>query len=79
MAIKTTTINGRPTSASLKDFICDAETDIAFLPTSTARGMMTGKLDEEHLDDPVAIGSTCLVTQTSNVYILSPDNTWKKL
>lgn len=45
------------------EFVADEEADIADLPT----------------DDSVYPGSVCIVTATSNVYMLNNKKEWKKL
>ena len=58
-------------------FICDSEADIADLPTTSAEGK---KYDTDtSVDDKVAAGSSCLVIDTSEVYMLNSDDEWKKL
>ena len=54
---------GNNKTAYLKEFVVDTESEIAELPTFPK----------------TAIGSNCLVIETSNVYILGNDNEWHKL
>ena len=51
-------------SAYVSDFVCDTEADIASLPTNKKE---------------VYPGSTCLVAQTGEVYVLNASNQWVKL
>ena len=51
-------------SAYVKEFVAETEADVANLPTDKSE---------------VYPGSTCIVTETSNVYILNPQYQWVKL
>ncbi len=52
------------TTTYVTDFIADTEDDVQSLPTKA---------------NDVAPGSTCLVAETGNVYILNNQEEWKKL
>ena len=54
---------GNNKTAYLKEFVVDTESGISKLPTFPK----------------TAIGSNCLVIETSDVYILGNDNKWHKL
>ena len=54
---------GNNKTAYLKEFVVDTESEISELPTFPK----------------TAIGSNCLVIETSDVYMLGNDNTWHKL
>ena len=54
---------GNNKTAYLKEFVVDTESGISELPTFPK----------------TAIGSNCLVIETSDVYILGNDNKWHKL
>lgn len=51
-------------SSIQKSLYCDTEADVANLPTS---------------EDEIGLGSTCLVIESSNVYILGSNRTWEVL
>ena len=52
------------TTTYVTDFVADTEADIAELPTKRS---------------DVAPGSTCIVAETGDVYILNSQEEWKKL
>lgn len=51
------------------EFICDDESDLVNLPTNKKK--FTDKLT-------CSVGSKALVVETSDMYILSPNNEWIK-
>lgn len=78
MSYKITVINGQVNSSDTKEFICQNTDDIAKLPRYGIQG--TQELENDTVSNqPCAIGSKAIVCSTSDVYILSPDNTWVKL
>lgn len=83
MACKLHTINGKPNSFSLREYIVDTPDDIALLPRYGVKGTMKVDASDKVSNDPCAIGSTALVCQnadnTSEVWMLSPSNEWVKL
>lgn len=50
------------------EFICDAEADVASLPTNAGKNYTKPRA-----------GSTALVCATGNVYVLTPSRTWVRL
>ena len=83
MACKLTSINGKPTSFSVREYIVDTPNDIALLPRYGISGKMDIGTSDTVSNDPCAIGSTALVCKNdkneSEVWMLSPSNEWVKL
>ena len=79
MACKLHTVNGKPNSFSVREYIVDTTDDIALLPRYGVNGTMNVDASDSYSNDPCAIGSTALVCNTSEVWILSPSNEWVKL
>lgn len=82
MPTKIITVNGRPNSADLKEYICDHADDVAKLPRYGIRGSLDDAIDKT-INKPCAIGSTALVCDngdgSSAVYILNASNEWAEL
>lgn len=55
-----------------REYLLDTIADVAKLPTSTKEGTLTNPLD----NSPCAVGSTALVVEGMQVYILSPSDHW---
>lgn len=83
MSCKLHTINGKPNSSSLREYIVDTTDDIALLPRYGVKGTMNVDILDKTSNEPCAIGSTALVCKnannTSEVWMLSPSNEWVKL
>ena len=58
-------------------FFCDTDADIQDLPTSTKEGKKYPR--DSGVDNKVAAGSSCLVIDTSKVYMLNSNDEWKEL
>ena len=69
---------GNPTSnIQRKEYLIDNESEITLLPTAKTIGKFQD--GSEELNEKCEVGSTALVCETSEAYILSPSNVWKKL
>lgn len=78
MSCKILSSTGNPTSTiQRKGYLIDTEADVASLPTYETSGKFQDGSDE--LNEKCEIGSTALVCETSEAYILSPSNVWKLL
>ena len=78
MAIKLMRNNDEPNAVVINEYYCDTVSDIDLLPKYDEEG----KFKDEHdslANKPCSIGSTALVIDTSELYILAPSNEWKKL
>lgn len=73
-----TKINGQCNSSGTREFLVSSAQDITKLPRYGVKGTLDG---DTVVNAPCAIGSTALVATgtTTEVYILSPNNTWVKM
>lgn len=78
MACKLITNNGDPNAIAINEYYCDTEADIALLPKFGIEGKIDDKYDSL-ANKPCSIGSTALVIETADLYVLAPSNEWKKL
>lgn len=60
------------------EYLCTSADDISNLPTMTAEGTQ-GENPED--DEPCTVGSVAMVTtgELTEIYILTPANTWVKM
>ena len=72
MAFYVLKIGGDRTDRNYREFTVDFISDIADLPTSKRAGNLSNQLD----NSPCAIGSTALVIEGAQTYILSPSDHW---
>ena len=83
MSCKLYTINGKPNSFSVREYIVDTPDDISLLPRYGIEGTMDVNISDKVSNDPCDIGSTALVCRNldgkSEIWILSPCNEWVKL
>ena len=78
MAIKLIKNNDEPNAVAINHNHCMTESDIALLP----KFEVEGKFDDPHdslANKPCSIGTTALVIETSEDYILAPNNEWTKV
>lgn len=73
-----TKVSGQCNATNTREFLLSSADDISKLPKSDVKGTFK---DDTTLNAPCAIGSTALVATgtTTEVYILSPNNTWVKM
>lgn len=64
-------------SRKIREFIADTVSDIDKLPHINSRG--TQGTNNDPIDDCVAAGSTCLVIETSAVYMLNNADVWTEI
>lgn len=78
MSATITKVNGQCNASETREFLISSATDVAKLPKSGTVGTLDG---DTVVNRPCAIGSTALLATGSatEVYILSPDNTWVKM
>lgn len=77
---KITSIGGKPSSYSQKEYLLTDISDIDKLPKYGIRGTLNDPNDTV-ADEPCAYGSTAMVCTGSSteVYILTPNNEWVKM
>lgn len=68
---------GNSTRPNWRQFYCDADTDIANLPTSATEGVKQDGDSAAH--KACSVGSECLVLGTTSVYVLNSSDEWVKL
>ena len=68
---------GNSTRPNWRQFYCDADSDIANLPTSAAAGVKQGGDSTAH--KACSVGSECLVLGTTSVYVLNSSDNWVEL
>lgn len=68
---------GNSTRPNWRQFYCDADSDIANLPTSAAEGIKQDSDSTAH--KACSVGSECLVLGTTSVYILNSSDEWGKI
>lgn len=73
-----TKVSGQYNAGGTREFLISSATDVAKLPKSDVVGTLDG---DTVINRPCAIGSTALLVTDSvtEVYILSPENTWVKM
>lgn len=74
-----TSVNGHSISSNAKDFLLIGRNEISKLPRMGLKGTLES--DDPNINEPVAIGSTALVKEGTQIltYILFPDNEWTEL
>ena len=72
-------VNTTSPATSQKNFFADSASDVANLPTMTTWGKGPESVTDPTLNKPVFKGSTCLIIDTGEVYLLDSDNNWTKL
>ena len=80
MPCKITKCNGTPNSSMQKEYMITDVLDIAKLPRVGIRGAIQDVKDTV-INDPCSYGSTALLVtgETTEVYILTPNNEWVKM
>lgn len=79
MAVSVTTVNGKPNSPTVKEFLLSSDSDVVKLPKSSTNGTL--ETDDSTLNEPCDFGSMAMVVTGSSttVYILSPEDKWVKM
>jgi hypothetical protein len=72
-------VNTTSAGTSQKNFFADSASDIINLPTMTTWGKGPESDEYPDINKPVFKGSSCLIVETSDVYILDSENNWSKL
>ena len=65
------------TSRRVIDFVADTDSDISTLPTSNTEGVPQG--DDTTLHKKVEKGSSCLVIDSSSLYMLNSEDQWVQM
>lgn len=78
MAIKLIKNNDEPNAVAINQYYCMTESDIALLPRFGVEGRFEDPYDSL-ANKPCSIGSEAFVVDTSEAYILAPNNEWKKI
>ena len=69
--------SGNKNRPNWRQFYCDTEEDVSSLPTSSKGGVK--QVGDSTAHQNFAIGSECLVLESTNVYVLNSSDTWIKL
>ena len=64
-------ISGKPNTATIKEFLCDTESEVTQLPHI--------KSDGNGLSEWCSAGSTAICIDPLSVYILGNDDVWHKI